>query len=303
MGDYVLGIGLSTVDLVGKVMGFPEPDKYSFMSEFDLQIGGPVSNALVALSRLGIQTKWVGKVGDDDFGKLILQGMEKECVDIKNTVIDKKNTSPLSFIIVTDSGERSIIFHPGCAFVLEKEVPKEIIQNASIIHLDGAFIDAALPAAKLGKELGIKISLDAGIAFPGLNDLLKIIDIFIPNYDVAKELTKEESIDVCLKKLWEMGPPLVVITNGAEGSWGYDGKQIIKQDAIKVNVVDTTGCGDAFHGGFLYGELEGWDLKSKLLFATAYASFKATRLGGRKGLPTKKEMVQFIKERNLDLLL
>ena len=301
MGSYVLGVGLSTVDLIGKVTAFPEPDKLSLMSEFDIQIGGPVSNALVALSRLGVETKWIGKVGNDDFGRLILQGMENENINIKDVTIDEKVSSPLSFIIVTQSGERSIIFYPGCGFVLEKEVPREIVRNASIIHLDGAVIDAAFQVAALARELGVKVSLDAGFTFPGLEDLLKMTDIFIPNFDIAKELTKEEDVNICLKKIQEMGPSLVVITKGVEGSWGYNGEQILKQDAIKVNAVDTTGCGDAFHGGFLYGELQGWGLKRKLLFASAYASVKATSLGGRKGLPSLKEMEQFIKERHLEL--
>jgi sulfofructose kinase len=300
MESYVLGVGLSTVDLIGKVKGFPEPDKLSFMSEFDIQIGGPVSNAITALSRLGVETKWIGKVGNDDFGRLILKGMEMENINIKDVAIDEKMPSPLSFIIVTESGERSIIFYPGCSNAMGREIPREIIQNASIIHLDGTFVDAAFQVASMARELGVKVSLDAGFTFPALEDLLKMTDIFIPNYDMAKDLAKEEDVNVCLKKIWDMGPSLVVITKGGEGSWGYEGGQILKQDAIKVKAVDTTGCGDAFHGGFLYGELRGWELQRKLLFASAYASVKATSLGGRKGLPTMKGMELFIKERNLE---
>ena len=301
MGEYVLGIGVSAVDIIGKTFGFPEPDGYSLLLEYDRQVGGMVSNALVSLSRLGISTKWLGKVGDDEFGRIILEDMRREGVELV-VETDSVNPSPLSLIIVdSQTGSRSISFRPGCSFAYGREVPVEVLKGAEIIHLDGFFPDAAAQAAAFGRSTGTKVSVDAGMRFPGLEEMLDIVDIFIPSLAVARELSGEERAEDCLGKLAEMGPGTIVITMGAEGSIGREGARTVSTEAIGVEVVDTTGCGDAYHGGFLYGELKGWDLEARMLFASAYASLKATRLGGRLGLPDREEMREFLREKKLDL--
>lgn len=303
MDKYVLGIGIATVDLIGRVPSYPEPDGFSIMLEFDRQIGGPVSNALAALARLGVDTLWAGKVGGDEFGRWVMDDFKAEGV-LLDLFVDEGGTTPVSFILVdSNTGSRSIIFHPGCALLLERELSGDVLAGAELIHLDGGFVDGAFQAAGYGREHGIKVSLDAGVAFPGLDDILKQVDLFMPTLEVARSLTGQESVEECLRKLQESGPATVIITHGAEGSWGIEGKEIDRAEAIEVSAVDTTGCGDAFHGAFLYGELKGWNLYRKLLFANAYAALKATRLGGRKGLPTLAEMDDFIRERKLPLRL
>ncbi len=303
MSGYVLGVGISVVDIIGKTLGFPERDGYTLLLEHDQQVGGIVSNALVSLARLGVPTMWLGKVGDDDLGRFILEDMEKEGVELQ-VEIDQDNPTPLSIIIVdSQSGARSICYRPGCSFVYGKPVPRRVLEQAELIHLDGFYPDAALEAAQYGRESGKKVSLDAGMEIPQLEELVRNSHLFIPTRSVAQTLSGEEEMESCLKKLAAMGPETVVVTCGAEGSWGYQGGEIIKVDAIEVEVVDTTGCGDAYHGAFIYGELKGWDLRRKMLFATAYAALKASRLGGRKGLPRREEISQFLKERDLGLSL
>lgn len=301
MGAYVLGIGVSAVDIIGKTWGFPEPDGYSLLLEYDRQVGGIVSNALVALARLGVPTKWLGKVGDDEFGQVILDDMRREGVELE-VETDAVNPSPLSLIIVdSQTGARSINFRPGCSFSYGADVPRHVLEGAEMIHLDGFFPDAALQAAEFGRSSGKTVSLDAGMMFPELDELVKDVDVFIPNVFVARELSGEDLPADCLRKLGEMGPRTVVITMGAEGSLGNEGAETVRLEAAEVDVVDTTGCGDAYHGAFLYGELRGWDLRSKMLFASAYAALKATRLGGRKGLPVLAEMKEFLRDLAIDL--
>jgi sulfofructose kinase len=301
MGKYVLGVGIATVDLIGLVPSFPEPDGFSIMLEFDRQIGGPVSNALAALARLGADTMWAGKVGGDEFGRWIMDDFKSEGV-LLDVFVDEGGTTPLSFILVdSNTGNRSIIFHPGCSLLLERVLLPEVLAGSKLIHLDGGFVDGAFQASAYGKKHGIKVSLDAGVPFPGMEDIFKQVDLFMPTLEIARNLTGEEAVEDCLRKLQESGPGTVIITHGDEGSWGIEGKEITRAEAVKVEAVDTTGCGDAFHGAFLYGELQRWPLYRKLLFANAYAALKATRLGGRKGLPSLEEMDVFIREKELPI--
>lgn len=301
MGDYVLGIGVSAVDIIGKTYGFPEPDGYSLLLEYDRQVGGMVSNALVSLSRLGVPTTWLGKVGDDEFGQVILEDMQREGVGLE-VVTDAANPSPLSLIIVdSQTGARSINFRPGCSFSYGADVPPRVLDGAEMIHLDGFFPDAAIQAARFGRGSGTTVSLDAGMKFPELEELLNYVDVFIPNISVARELSGERRPEGCMKKLVELGPRTVVITMGAEGSLGHEDAGTVRVDAVPVEVVDTTGCGDAYHGAFLYGELRGWGLESKMQFAGAYAALKATRLGGRKGLPSLAQMKEFLGDLSVEL--
>jgi sulfofructose kinase len=302
-GGYALGIGVSVVDIIGKTWGFPEPDTYSLLIEYDRQVGGPVSNALVSLSRLGVPALWVGKVGDDEFGPLILDDMRREGIGL-DADTDPTHPSPLSLIIVdAQTGKRSISFRPGCSFALGREVAMDVLQGASMIHLDGFFPDAALAAAAYGRDAGITVSLDAGTRFPELDEMLGMVDVFIPNLEVARDIAGEERVEECLAKISRMGPRTVVITCGEEGSWGSEGGKATRVEAVDVEVVDTTGCGDAYHGGFLYGELKGWSLQEKMLFASTYAALKATRLGGRSGLPDRDEMRAFIAAKGMELYL
>ncbi len=300
-GGYALGIGVSVVDIIGKTYGFPEPDTYSLLLEYDRQVGGPVSNALVSLSRLGVPTLWVGKVGVDELGRIILDDMRREGVML-DAYADPEHPTPLSLIIVdAQTGKRSISFRPGCSFALGRMVARDVLRGASIIHLDGFFPDAALAAAAFGRDAGITVSLDAGSRFPELEEMLGLVDVFIPNLEVARGLTGEEKVEDCLARLSGMGPRTVVITCGGEGSWGCEGGETVQVDAVEVDVVDTTGCGDAYHGGFLYGELKGWGLRDRMFFASAYAALKSTRLGGRKGLPDLDEMKAFLSTRGWSL--
>jgi ribokinase len=301
MDKYVLGIGIATVDLIGQVPSFPEPDGFTFMQEFDRQIGGPVANALTALTRLGERTMWAGKVGSDEFGRWIIDDLDAEGV-LQNVMVDQSGSTPLSFILVDiGTGCRSIIFHPGCALMLEQELTQACLSGAKLIHLDGGFIDAAFQAASYGKENGVRVALDAGVYFPGLDEILDRIDIFMPTLGIARMLTGEDNVEDCLKKLQEAGPRSVIVTDGKAGSWARENSLSAHAPAVSVDVVDTTGCGDAFHGAYLFGELRGWQLSQKLLFANAYAALKATRLGGRKGLPTTVEIKEFIQDRALPI--
>ncbi|PIU64456.1 MAG: hypothetical protein COS84_08310 [Armatimonadetes bacterium CG07_land_8_20_14_0_80_40_9] len=299
MGQFILGVGLSTVDLIAEIPQFPKENEATFMQSYDKQVGGPVSNALVTLSRLGIDTVWVGRLGDDEYGEFILKDMRKEGVNINDVVVEKKGSSPFSFILVSGQKKRTIIFNPGLSFSLDGEVPEELIKGCDLLHLDGFFIDGALSAAKKFKDLGKKVSLDAGAILPGLDELLPYVDLLIPSIDTAKGLTGRDDYEEMLNLLSKKGPQCVVITLGEEGSIGMEKGEVIKKDAFKVNVVDTTGAGDSFHGAFVYGELQGWDLKRKLTFSNALSALKCTKMGGRRGLPKLEEVNRFLRERGM----
>lgn len=297
-----MGLGLAAVDLIGEVTEIPKADETTFMLSYDKQAGGPVSNALATVSRLGMEAAWIGKAGDDEYGDFILEEMKKDEVDTRLATVEAGSRSPLSFILIDQKTQgRSIIFNPGCSGFYGSEVPDDIIKQFDVLHLDGCFLDAAFSSAEKAKKLGVKVSLDAGLVFPGLDTLLKRVDIFVPTREVALELTKEADAAQAMKKLTELGPEIVAVTMGKEGSAGLSGDEVVKVPAFEVKAVDTTAAGDVFHGAFVFAYLKGWDIEKILTFSSAVSAVKCTRRGARKGIPRFDEVIAFLKERDIDV--
>ncbi len=306
----VIGIGVCTYDLLATVPSIPKIDETTVMLNFEKDIGGPVPIALLGLQKWGVKTALVSKIGGDEYGKVILNILKSERIDISNILIEIKKTSAISFILIDSSSKkRTIIFNPGCSINLtEREVDLSIIDNAKLIHLDALNYSLQLQAAKRAKEKNVLVSLD--LSFAGISrEFLQYVDILIPNKDTAMLLANEKDPQSACNKLLDFGPKIVAITLGDEGSivgikehphflkWdiGKLEEKIIRQEAFKVNVVDTTGAGDIFHGAFIYGIIKEWDLKKTVEFASAVSALNCRKMGGREGIPTLEEVERFIK--------
>jgi ribokinase len=304
----VIGIGLSCVDLVMKVPKFPEVDEVVVSLEYEKHFGGVAANASVALARLGAKVGFVGKIGADGFGDDIVKEFQKVGVDTSRIIREKSLGSPLSFIQVDYKGERKISHYPGPAPSLtpeDVEPLRDYITSARIIHLDGINPHSAIRSAEIARKEGSLISFDMstsleaveifGVTKEDVANFLKNIDVFIPCKLAARGITGEENFEKAVKKLIKMGPSTVAITLGSEGCIAANKKETVKQPAYNVEVKDTTGAGDAFHGGFLIGLLKGWSLEKTAEFANAVAAIKCQHFGARSGLPTQKEVEQFLK--------
>ena len=296
----VIGIGIATHDLLAVVPQIPKSDEITVMLEYKEDLGGPVPIALVCLSRLGLKTKFIGKIGDDRHGKLILEKLQKEGVDTSSMVVERGASSAFSFILIDSLiGKRTIIFNPGCSLNLgEGEIDLPELEKASYFHLDGGLFEVCKKASFYAKSRNIKTSLDTQVSFPELKELLKTIDVFIPPKEVGRALAQEkEGFGKICGDLLGLGPQIVCITLGAEGCVVGNRDKITEVPSYEVNVLDTTGAGDAFHGAFLFGLLKGWKLADIAKFSNAVSAINCTEMGGREGLPDYEKVRKFLREK------
>jgi sugar/nucleoside kinase (ribokinase family) len=295
----VIGLGVSTVDIVSLVDHFPAEEEVQRANDMTVQGGGPVATAMVALARLGAKVAMIDAIGDDWRGALIREEFQREGV-VEHLKVRKDGTSSTACILVTrHNGARSIVYFPGTAPELSPaDIPRTVIESAKILHVNGRHWDACLQAVKMAREAHVKVSFDGGAHryHPELDQLVPLTDICIIARDFAEKYTRETDIRRCAKMLLESGPSLVVITDGIKGSWiqSQEG-QAFHQPAHRLpQLLDTTGCGDSYHGAFLFGLLKGFDLEQTALFASAVAALNTQRLGGRSGLPTYQKTKSFL---------
>jgi ribokinase len=164
------------------------------------------------------------------------------------------------------------------------------LKRAQIFHTDGLFIESALAAAKAAKDAGLLVSVDAGTLREGMLDLARLSDCFIASESFSRSLSGgDEPQEVC-KMLSALGPRVVGVTLGSRGYMGLAEGQVIRKTAYPVEAIDTTGCGDVFHAGFIFGLHKKWDYEKCFDFAAWSAAQVSRRLGGRSGIPTLEEM-------------
>jgi sugar/nucleoside kinase (ribokinase family) len=297
----VVGLGVSVIDIVQLVDHFPAKEEVQRAEEMTIQGGGPVATALVTLSRLGARVAMLDVVGDDWRSRLIREGFREEGVCTDYIRQRAGCSSSLASILVTrKNGARTIVYTPGTTPELTPaELPRTVIESARFLHLNGRHLEACLQAGAWAREsdAGVQVSFDGGADRfrPELRQLVPLVDVCIVARDFAERFTGETDIGRAAEGLVEQGPQIVVITDGVRGSWVRKrGGRIFHQPAYLLpKVVDTTGCGDSYHGAFLFGLLKGMDLAQTAAFASAVAALNSQQLGGRRGLPTLQQVKAF----------
>lgn len=296
----VVGIGACAVDFLGIVSEFPQPDTKNQMRMLIRQGGGPVGTALVALSRLGASVSYLGKLGSDDLSRFALEDFLKEGVDI-NHVIKEEGAGPHFAFVIADekSGQRTIWWtDEQVSQVKAEEINKELITSAEFLLVDEYQFEAGLEAARLAKQGGVRVVLDAeSPKKQGIEKLIRLTDILIVPEEFAFGFAGSNELESSAQSLLGLGPSVVVITRGKEGSFCKTSKSSFHQPAFQVEVVDTTGCGDVFHGASIYGMLQSWPLEIVAEFSSAVSALKCRELGGRSGIPNLKEVKEFLLER------
>ncbi|MDO8585670.1 MAG: PfkB family carbohydrate kinase [Armatimonadota bacterium] len=296
----VIGIGYAAVDYLGVVPHYPELDEKVRMVDFARQGGGPVATATVTLARLGARASYVGKVGDDDFGEYILRQLQAEGVDTSRVIVERGEQSRFSFIIVDkNTGKRTIIWKTLDSPLRVDELDREHVLSGGILHLDGHEQEAALAAARWANDAGIPVSLDAGSVHPNTEELLSYVDVLVASHKFAQDFTGKSDPVAAVRDMARGRTRVSVVTSGEDGCVCKDGKVEFHIPAFQVDVVDTTGAGDVFHGAFVYGMLQDWDLRRTAEFAAAAAAIKCTKLGGRAGIPTLPETLAFLRGRSI----
>ncbi len=295
----VIGLGQACVDCLGRLTAYPDEDGKVELIDLHIQSGGPASTALVALSRLGIQTSFLGSISDDAWGITTVEGLKAEKVDCSFLKITPGYTSQFAFIAITkDGGNRTVFWHRGSIPHLKAaDVDLSPFPQAEILHMDGLMIDACQEAARQARERGLKTVLDAGTMREGSLELASMVDVMIASERFVEPLFgKGAPAEKALDYLRRLGPMEVVITRGTKGSMGVSGGEIIQQGAYKVDAVDTTGAGDVYHGAYVYGVLRGWAMGECMRFASAAAALKCRQIGARKGIPRLAEVERFLSQ-------
>ncbi|MBN2149361.1 MAG: hypothetical protein JW726_18380 [Anaerolineales bacterium] len=301
-GIDVVGLGAATVDVLTLVEHWPVAGEVQRALEVSIQGGGPVATAIVALARLGASTAMLSMLGDDWRAAIIRQEFEREQVHTGFLRTCSGCESCMAAILVRQQdGERSIIYHPGDTpeLVFSAE-DAALLTQARYLHINGRYLDACLAAARLAHSCGIKVSFDGGAYryHPALRSLIPLVDLCIVARQFAEQFTGASNLGDMAQSLLDEGPGVVVITDGIRGSWIYSSSDpAFHQPAYRLaHSVDTTGCGDAFHGAFLYGLLEGASLHQAAAIASVVAGLNTRCLGGRAGLPTLAEVQHALQE-------
>lgn len=299
----VVGLGVNVINHLFLVARFPEPDTKIDPLAVTEQGGGVVATALVACARLGLKTKYVGKVGADDPGKLSRKSLEQEGIDTADLVVDPHENTRVTFGLIEQvSGRRTLIRGAEpLARLRPEEVPGASVTCGRVLHLDGYEGPAAVRAARIACEAGIPVSLDAEDATQYQEELFALTDVLIIARALGERLTGCRQVPAILDRLERLGPSVVGLTLAADGAVVRHRSATVHVPGFTVDVVDTTGAGDAFHGAFLAGMVWGWPLEEIVRLANAVAALKCRRLGGRAGIPSLAETRGFVQATGPDL--
>lgn len=292
----VVGMGLNSVDLLCVVPAFPTFNSKMKIEQFSRQGGGQVATAMVALTRWGAKTKYIGKLGSDGLGQFSLHSLQEEGVDVSSVTIEPNTTNQFAVIIVDGrSGERAILWDRDERLMYhEGEIRKEDICSGKLLHLDGHDLPAAIQCARWAREEGIPTVVDLDKVEPLTFDLIKEIDFVVTSSRFPSLFTGISDREKALFELQKHTPGFLCATSGHEGAMALVEGEILRVKGFEVKVVDTTGAGDVFHGGFIYGLLQNWEIEEILHFANAVAALKCRYLGGRKGIPALEEINRFL---------
>lgn len=296
---FVAGIGQCSLDYLAVVNSYPQVDTKNEVLEWLEQGGGPVATALSALSRLGISCKFYGITGDDYAGEKIRHSLVKEGIDVRGLIKRQNTISQLAFILIEKGTARRTIFwkRPSGKPLRKKELGTDFLEGIDFLLLDGLMKDVSLYAAKKARALKIPVMLDAGKVRPGMLEIARLSDYVVASEEFAKDLGWHIDATVLHKEKEKLRVKVLTFTLGERGSITISDDQVFQIPAFKVKAVDTTGAGDVFHGGYIYGLLQGWNLQETVIFASALAAMKCIKMGGRSGIPKSSEVIKFLKEK------
>jgi sugar/nucleoside kinase (ribokinase family) len=294
-----VGFGLNAVDHLIVVPEYPEFDTKVRFTEYEKSAGGQTASAMVSLQRLGLKTAYAGRFGSDEDGRFGLRAIEYEGVNLDFAEMIDGADNQIAFILIDSrSGERTIIWDRDERLSYRPdEVPLELATRGRVLHLDAHDPPACAVMARVARDLGTIITADIDNIYEGLPELLPLIDVLITSSAFPHRLTGISDERASLVELKaRFGCAIVGITMGARGALTYCNREFIESPAFKVpgGCRDTTGAGDAFHGGFIYGMLNGEDLAACMKLGNAVAALKCRSLGARAALPTADELNEFL---------
>ena len=298
----VLGLGCTAIDDLLYVASYPAADTKMPVRRRERHGGGLTATALVAAARLGSRCAFAGVLGDDELSRFVENRFREEGIDTQH-VRHRAGARPVYALIIVDesSKSRTILYDLEGAFGAEPDWPaEEVIRSARVLFVDHFGVEGMTRAARVARGAGTAVVADLeSDEHPGFAGLVKIVDHLIVSSDFAARLTGERDPAEAARRLWSPGRRATVVTGGDRGCWylGEAAAGTRHQPAFAVDVVDTTGCGDVFHGAYASALARGLELEARIRFAAAAAALKATRRGGQAGIPTRSVVEEFLLER------
>ncbi len=302
----VLGFGAIAVDDLFYVEHYPQIDEKVPIIRKQRQGGGNAATALVAVSRLGAVAAYCGVLGDDDLSIFSLRELEQEGVDI-SPIFRRSGAKPFTAVVIVDitHGKRSILFsNEGVTEPDPEDITNDLIAGCKVLFVDHQATGIGLHAARLAKENHIPIIGDfEGAVHPRLLEVLAMTDHLIVGEDFACKLTGKDSAVDAVRSLSNLDRACCVVTAGERGCWFSEyGGDVSFYPAFHVQVVDTTGCGDVFHGAYAVAISRGESVLRAIKIATAAAGIKATRPGGRTGIPDSSAVEELLGRFRVELI-
>lgn len=296
-----IGIGLSTYDFALQVKNHPAANSKNVALHYQNQGGGPVPNALAVLAHLECRTALVTTMGDDIYAEKVYRELTSYGIDVRGFRRDAEVESLQSHIMVeAETGSRTVILNTDdIPEITPKQAPENILAHTKLVHLDSRPSPAIIDLVQQAKDYGARIMLDAGSVQDYTDELLPLVDYPILSNRFVKDYYGHSNVERACRELREFGAHIAGITIGAEGSYLADDSEMVYIPAFEVDVVDTTGAGDLYHGGLLFGILHDWSLKAAGQFASVVAAIGCQHFGARSYLPDIETIKDFLLEHEI----
>lgn len=296
-GIDVVGIDYPCLDYVIAVDRLPGTNDEIDIKDETWQGGGMVPTALAALGRLGVRSGLIGVVGDDLYGKYCVEDLKRHSVDTRHLIVDRGRKTDFCISAAEQSTRgRSFFTRWGnCRRLTRDDLDREYIGQAKYLHLCMEMNDINETAAKIAKDMGTKVVIDADHYSDKTEKNMDLIDVFVASEKYYRTRFPDGSEEENCRQILNRGPSVVIFTLGDKGCIGIGDRGFFRLDAFHLSgIADTTGAGDVFHGAFIKALLDGKDIKQCAEFASAVAAIKCMRLGGRAGIPDQETTEHFL---------
>ncbi len=290
-------VGITTLDRIFTLDTLPVEEGKYFASNFKEQGGGPAATAAVAIARLGAQADMIARVGDDATGSAIIKELQDEGVNTEHMIVIKGATSTQASIFVDKDGSRIIVSYPSKSLVPDASALEKVDFSAyDMVLADVRWPEGALMAFTLAQKAGVPTLLDGDITPQSIDELVKLSSHAVFSKPGLLKYANMEDPMQALRHAGSNTKGRVYVTLGADGYCHLDCDTIKHSKGFKVNVKDTTGAGDVFHGALAYALCDGMGTDDALRFAAAVAALKCTQPGGRSGIPGLEQVKKFCLE-------
>lgn len=300
----IVGIGANVFDTLYNISTYPTEDTKMRANASKSAGGGPVATGLVAAAKLGEDVAYIGVLSDDNGGKFLKEDFDRFGVATDYIDIKEGYRSFASVLwLCADTATRTCVFDKGnLPPLVLNDTQKQAVRDAELLMVDGNEMDAAIEAAKIARKNGTKVLYDCGGLYEGVEGLLAYTDIMIPSEEFSLGHTGCKTAEDAAKKLYDTyNPEIVVITQGKKGGIIYNGSEIKSYPAFSVDVVDSNGSGDVFHGAFAAATVKGYDYIKCCYFSSAVSAIKCTGVGSRESVPSFDVAKKFLKENGYEL--